>query len=1372
MNESKLENDSDEELLGRLASEFSDRCMAGENPSIEDYAAEYPQIAEVIRDLFPALKALQRDLEIDRVPLALPGKSTLGDFTIVREIGRGGMGIVCEAIQRSMHRAVALKILPQAAFVDPRRLKRFQNEVRAVATLDHPHIVSIHSVGEDEGIHYYSMQLVRGASLSQVLARLRASLREGHALLDERSIAQAVSSWTESNSPSDHQHSLALDPMSASNGSLGSEMCSDRVTDDATFVSGYSDSGYFRAVAQLVADVAGALEHAHQHGIVHRDIKPANLLISQQGQVRVTDFGVARIAGDVTLSATCELVGTLRYMAPEQALGKGAVDHRADIYSLGATLYEMLTLQPVFTTEDRLELLQQIAHTEPKRPRAIEPRVPVDLQTIALKALNKDSAERYPSALEMQQDLQRYLDHRPILARPPGVMDHVVKGVRRHPWASAVVLMFVLSLTTFAVMMTRAARKAEQSLETTTEFLYASDMRTASQVLAAGEMYRALELLKRYEPKAGEIDRRDFVWHYLNRRLDRDEEILSTRHWGAARWIDRSVDGRWFATGHELGAIVLWTSDRWNVLGDLKAHRETVSRVQFLADNRRLVSADESGLVCVWDIERRRLLAQLQCPDNRFDGMAITPDGNTVILASDRRLLLWNGQDREPFRTIEVNVDRLMALAVSPDGKFLASVDRSNHLRIWNLPSWELALFENYDVSHSLFVSLSFLPDSRKLLIGTQRGEVGTYDLETRTLGPKLPIHKSNVYSMDISPDGRSLLTSSKDMTVKLTRLDQPDATPITLQHPRRAYCATFTGDGRLVSTSRDETIRIWPLVKTSHERHAVADYRGSSAIDAEGKRVLTSNFLGSAGWSHVTNSDFHRLPIMSHSPLVLWANRSQHAILLGAEIFYNDGRLRHDTRRTMECDIDGDGDLDLVSSMGMRGILLVQERLRDSWSVPYLNREAQETGWRHVILKKFHAHYPSVWFAQTTGQFVAVNEGFRFFDDKELSTPRGLDAADLDQDGTYDLILGTVQDETVRWYANVEALRLSQSKIIAQSIKNQGDVRAVDLDGDSLVDVAIACTDGLYWCRQLADRQFAEPMRLGQLIPSEWAADRMRMDAVDIDHDGRVEIVVAGATRVVVFGRNADGAFDSNPRPVNDLRDVDWLLTLPSHAAVWGIRSEKVVHHFHLPLLSVRTAALSEDDQYLATASAEKVVSIWKFPSGEPYSTLPPLDNSVGTLTWSSDGRWLFIGAGDEVHVWDRVARRKQSVSRIHENTVSDIAVSHRGDTLATVSHDLTVRLWTVGESTPRQTLLGHKEHPMAVAFSPDDRILATIERTGTVYLWHVETGQLMVTLNDFQIEKAHDVQFRDDRTLVATGEDHSIHACIWFADSDVMVD
>jgi serine/threonine protein kinase len=332
----------------------------------------------------------------------------LGDFRLLREVGRGGMGVVYEAEQISLRRRVALKVLPFAAAIDSRQLQRFQNEALAAAHLRHEHIVPVFAVGSDRGVHYYAMQFIDGQSLAALIAELR---RAAWPAEPSGPAGQAAPAAAET-------HRAAADQATAVSASL------DRST---------RGRKYFRWVAGLARQAALALEHAHQMGVVHRDVKPANLLLDPRGELWVTDFGLAQMGSDAGLTMTGELLGTLRYASPEQALGRrGLVDHRSDVYSLGATLYELLTLRPIFDGRDRHELLRQIADTEPTPPRSLDRAIPEELETIILKAVAKEPGERYSTAQELADDLERFREDRPIRARRPSLAEKATKWARRH----------------------------------------------------------------------------------------------------------------------------------------------------------------------------------------------------------------------------------------------------------------------------------------------------------------------------------------------------------------------------------------------------------------------------------------------------------------------------------------------------------------------------------------------------------------------------------------------------------------------------------------------------------------------------------------------------------------------------------------------------------------------------------------------------------------------------------------------------------------------------------------------------------------------------------------------------------------------------
>jgi serine/threonine protein kinase len=431
-----------ESVLGRAADEWLERITRGEQPDVEEYAARFPAVASVIREVFPALHALRGadPLTSDRgeVPSAA-ALGQLGDFRLIREIGRGGMGIVYEAEQLSLDRRVALKVLPLAGVLDERQLQRFRREAQAAAHLHHTNIVPVFAVGCERGVHYYAMQYIEGCPLSTIITELAT-----------RRLTTPV--------PSNAGSSALLPAPLASGWSQA-----------LTAAGSSAGEARFAAVAQLGIQAATALQYAHERGVIHRDVKPSNLLLDVHGRLWLTDFGLAHLAGEPGLTFTGSLLGTLRYMSPEQALARHEpVDARSDIYSLGLSLYELLCLRPAFAGTTQQEVLRRIAQEDAPALRAQEATVPRELATIVHKAIAKDARERYTTAQALADDLRRYLENRPILARPPGPAERVMKWARRHRAAvlagagTLVLAVVLLSASTVWVALERAEAVRER----------------------------------------------------------------------------------------------------------------------------------------------------------------------------------------------------------------------------------------------------------------------------------------------------------------------------------------------------------------------------------------------------------------------------------------------------------------------------------------------------------------------------------------------------------------------------------------------------------------------------------------------------------------------------------------------------------------------------------------------------------------------------------------------------------------------------------------------------------------------------------------------------------------------------------------------
>jgi tetratricopeptide (TPR) repeat protein len=431
----------------------------------DEIFAEFPEYAKQLEQLLPAMALLAdvsrsagqspEGIGTPRTDDGEPIPGILGDFRIIREVGRGGMGVVYEAEQISLSRRVALKVLPFAATMDPKQLQRFRNEAMAAASLRHEHIVHVYGVGCERAVHFYAMEFIDGLTLSQIIA--------AH------------------NRPADEPQTPTAGKAAAPTAPIAAL---------STEPGGIKGREFYRSAARLIADAADALEHAHQLGIVHRDVKPGNRLLDATGKIWVADFGLARFGPEAGLTMSGDLLGTLRYMAPEQALAKhGLVDHRADVYGLGATLYELLTGKPAVGGEDKQEILRRIAFEELVVPRKLDKGIPAELETITLTCLAKEPTERYATAGELAEDLRRWMADQPIRARRPTARQRAARWGRRHPALSAGFGVIVGLLLAGGWIWERQISRAEMAAREVS--------RQATSLKATGRLFEALAVSQR-----------------------------------------------------------------------------------------------------------------------------------------------------------------------------------------------------------------------------------------------------------------------------------------------------------------------------------------------------------------------------------------------------------------------------------------------------------------------------------------------------------------------------------------------------------------------------------------------------------------------------------------------------------------------------------------------------------------------------------------------------------------------------------------------------------------------------------------------------------------------------------------------------------
>jgi serine/threonine protein kinase/tetratricopeptide (TPR) repeat protein len=452
----------------RLASALEGHLLELERGQLADenaLIAAYPELAEPLRACLAGLHSLHRAAissngSSEHLAPLEPTEKCLGDYRILTEISRGGMGVVYEARQISLGRKVALKVLPFAALLDQKQIARFNHEAQAAAQLNHPNIVPIFAVGCERGVHYYSMKYIEGQAVDQAIRELR--------------------DLAEKSAP----------PGSSAAARLPGTICHADTGSAISAALAINSRDYFRTVADLGIQAAEALHHAHQYGIIHRDVKPSNLLLDVKGKLWVTDFGLARLPEEAGLTKTGDTPGTLQYMSPEQAGGRSSlIDPRTDVYSLGITLYELLTLQPAFEGDDRQELVRRIVEVEPTRPRRINTSIPLDLETIVLKAISKNREERYSTAQELADDLRRFREGMPTLARRPTLAGRIAKWGRRHRRAvrasAAVAATMVVGLIVAIFLIVREAGHTEAALKKSEENLARADkyFRQARQVV-------------------------------------------------------------------------------------------------------------------------------------------------------------------------------------------------------------------------------------------------------------------------------------------------------------------------------------------------------------------------------------------------------------------------------------------------------------------------------------------------------------------------------------------------------------------------------------------------------------------------------------------------------------------------------------------------------------------------------------------------------------------------------------------------------------------------------------------------------------------------------------------------------------------------
>jgi serine/threonine protein kinase/WD40 repeat protein len=851
---------SHREPIEELAESFLARFRAGERPALTEFIAAHPELAEQIRELFPALVEMEQagSMVESATGFALPGArggaamtESLGDYRIIREVGRGGMGVVYEAIQESLGRHVALKVFVHSSRTDPKLIERFQREARAAARLHHTNIVPVFGVGEHGAHRYYAMQFIQGQGLDAILHELRRLRSAPHAdgagaapsartrsgplaatvaqgLLTGRFAIRASDAGSDGTTTEAQTNGFEL-----GDAPRESEPAPAAPSSDASHWASQAGSSYAHTIARVGLQVAEALAHAHGQGILHRDIKPSNLLLDIEGNIWVTDFGLAKADDAEALTEPGDIVGTLRYMSPERFRGDSGPE--GDVYGLGMTLYELLTLRPAFDEGDRARLIDHVLHTDPPPPRAVDPKVPRDLETIVLKAIAKHPADRYVSARALAEDLGRFLQDRTILARRSSLSERLWRWCKRNPALAALAALAATLTTAIAIISTVAAlwlgRSRNEALANLGRATSADAGRTRqlwesslAQARAGrfshrvGQRFGSLDALKRaaslgvFPERKGEL--RDEAIASLalpDIRFERSLGVSSPEDF-AGDWIAFDSAFERFAYIDREGAITLRRVDTSEVLGHLPGPgwRPNWIRLFFSPDSEWLVidyfpdfpGINRLGPILAWEVR---------------GGVA----GRVVTLSRKEALFLGFGDDRRT--AVPLLSDCSVAFVELASGREL----RRAKLDL------ERGTFLNQDGRIS--------PDGRLLALGDNETHVWLFELETGAKVHRFE-HPDRFNNLAWSPDGQLLAVSCGDRQIYIWETASKRLISVLEGHSNGDIKVRFSHAGDfLISRSWDGTTRLWDPIRG---RERLSIYGGFVGLSGDDRRLALVNPL------------------------------------------------------------------------------------------------------------------------------------------------------------------------------------------------------------------------------------------------------------------------------------------------------------------------------------------------------------------------------------------------------------------------------------------------------------------------------------------------------------------------------------------------
>jgi WD40 repeat protein len=1364
MTKSTFEPHNREERFNALIADYLDREAAGAAPPRAEWLREHAEFADELRlfldeherlgRLASPLRALAMpDAGGEAITVDGPARDTttattvhyFGDYELLNEIARGGMGIVYRARQKSLNRLVALKMILGGQLASTTEVERFHIEARAAANLDHPNIVAIHEVGQHEGQHYFSMKLIDGDNLAQAIAADR---------------------WPRRSLPGQ------------------------------------------RAIAQLVAQAARAVHYAHQRGILHRDLKPGNILLDSEGLPHVTDFGLAkRVGGEASLTQTGAIVGTPGYMAPEQTLGCKQLTTAADVYSLGAILYEMLTGQAPFPGTTPLDVLIQVRESEPAALRSHNSELQLDLQTICLKCLEKDPARRYNSAEALADDLERWLRGEPIQARTATTWERTVKWAKRRPALAALLGVSVLSAA--ALLIGGLVFNAQLQVALQTVNNQQQDLNKAQAAVAQ----------EQGEAKQANDRARELLAEATSLRLAARSEVARPTDPGLALLV--AIESAQLAPrrGADQNNALAAALTACREVGPLlrPGDRHDVRMVRYLAGGRRLLTISWDT-VRIWDAKTGRKLVEFDGPKLRITSFALSPDEKRLALTFERYyecnvVEISGRQDRNGFVVTDQAVrvydvesgaethvlrghrDRVVSASFDPQGKRIVTGSRDGTALIWDLKTGkQLQVLQGHECGVG---QAQFTPDGRVLTMssGTRRSKDNPLRQllqrwPAERIDPPLPAPFQIRAGGSSAGDGNGL-PQGEDLLACLWNAET--RARITEIHTTRRgfqvfpFAGRLSQDGKYLLATAAGGAALWD-VQTGKELHSFKvreETLGGSQLSGDGKRALTLHYFRTVRiWDlvagkqlaalrghtdDVTSAQFspdpqgqYLLTTSKDKTARLWETATGKELirLNGHELDVLAADFSPDGRRVATGSSDGTARFWNVTPRNEYGRLL-DETAQTWWIAATPSTAYAQLGQR------------AVWSAAMSPDGRRVAAGYfdgtlRLFDvgsGKVLAETKGY--AKLDPK-----LRDQLSREIFAVTYNDDSKRLLTVSADAVARLQDAEMNGLKEQGGRLPYMPVRIHDGATGEQRAALEGLTEGIRFALFSPDGarllTVADD-RINVVTVDRAGQAWGLGQGSGKdctARIWDARTGKQLHVFAGNWNEIHSACWdpkglrIATVheDSTVRIWDVQTgretQQITARIPPDYSSFTAAAFSPDGRRLLTWYDGRVrprssygrprqARVWDLTTGKLAFALK---DSQGFAAYSPDGRWIvttgyqpnshtssaplglhgraqdLVFADRTAKLWDAETGALHIVLKGHERSVHSAAFSKDSRWLVTASEDRTARVWDIASGREFITLRGHDDDVKTAVFSPDAKTVLTVSWDGTARLWPVD--------------------------------------------------